>query len=424
MKGMKSFITRIRQSLRRQPRPDPQRYAAERALVLSQSEADRLVLAQDPKTHPEILYYLAVHDPAFEVRQAVLGNASLPVQVAQTVAHDPHEDVRMVLADRLCRLLPDVSETQHAQIYAYITQALGTQALDEVLKVRVALSSAIQHVANAPPKLVATLARDIERSVSEPILRSCVALPDAEIIDILRNCPAPWVTQAIAARPKVSVMIARAVIDQGDEKAGVLLLENKGANLTRPVLQAIVDKAKDFPSWHKPLALQKSLPASLALALAAIIDLSVREVLLGRNDFDAATVNEIAAVTRRRVAMMDVLEAHDTAQDRFKALLKARNINENTLLDALGLRDKELAFLLLAHIAGTSTEQVQKILQMRAPKPILALCWKAGLPMRIAFVVEKDLAGLSGADLLLPKGGTDYPLSEKDLQWQVEFLDL
>lgn len=421
---MKHFLTRIRQSLKRKPARDPVRYASEREQAQSADIADRLALAQNNKTHPEILYYLATHDASRDVRQAVIENKNLPLHVTPHLAHDPDTDIRIVLADRICTLLPGVSETQQAQLYGFLVQALGTLALDEVLKVRVALSSAIQHVANAPPKVVSILAKDVERSVSEPILRSCVALPDADLLAILRNHPAPWAVQAISGRPRISETVAQAVVERDDEPAGVLLLENKSTQLTEPVLRTIVDKAETFPTWQKPLALYQNLPSSLALALAAVIDISVRDVLLARQDFDPATINEIANVTRRRMDMLDATEGHDTAQARFKALRDADGINDASLLDALGLRDRELAILILAALAKTSTEQVAKILQMRAPKPILALCWKAKLPMRTALVVQRDLAGLNGKDLMLPKGGTDYPMPDKDLEWQIEFLGI
>jgi uncharacterized protein (DUF2336 family) len=403
---------------------DLARYAKEREAASGSAVKDRIALAKSGKTHPEILYYLAEHDGDPKVRKAVAKNALLPLQAATVLARDPDQDVRLILASRLCQLLPQVTETEHAQLFSYLTQALGTLALDEVLKVRVALSSALKDAANAPPQVVGQLARDIERSVSEPILRSCIALTDADILEILASHPAPWVPQAIASRKTVSASVSQAVIEIADEAAGRTLISNKGSYLTPSVLQAIVDRAKSFPSWHKPLVLRNTLPSSIALELASFIDMSVRDLLLAREDFDVETIDEIASVVQRRLAFMDATDDKPDAKSKFKALLVKDALHEAALMDSLAVREKDLAKLILSHLADTTLEQVEKIFAMRAPKAIIALCWKADLSMRTALAVQRDLAGLPPQDVLLPRGGTDYPLSKADLKWQIDFLGL
>src|SRR5690606_18217495 len=125
-------------------------------------------------------------DPDANVRQEVARNKSTPLQVAQALAQDKDDTVRLNLAERLTALLPHLSESQHSQLYIFTAEALGTLALDEVLKIRVALSSALKDTGNAPPKVVGQLARDVERVVSEPILRYCAALQDDDLLDILK----------------------------------------------------------------------------------------------------------------------------------------------------------------------------------------------------------------------------------------------
>lgn len=402
----------------------PVDYAQARQLAQSENVRDRLHLARAPQTHPEILYYLAEKDTDARVRRAAAENTALPLQATPILAQDRDVDVRLVLVQKLCALLPHLDIDQQAQLYGFVVQALGTLALDEVLKIRVALASAIKDVAQAPPSVAGQLARDVARDVSEPILQHCLALTDSDILDILKAHPAEWAVRAIAGRAKLSEAVTLAVSEVADMEAGTTLIENNNAAFTPTVFQRIIARARDFPAWHKPLALRPALPADMALALAQIVDETVGALLRARPDFDADTVAEITAITRRRLDLTDAVEKTQSAAEKLAALLAQGPVGDAALCDAIGIRERDLAILILAHLAETDAAMVQRILDMRAPKPIIALCWKAQLSMRTALVVQKDLAGLAGKDVLLPRGGTDYPLSRDELRWQIDFLNL
>jgi uncharacterized protein (DUF2336 family) len=407
------------------PERDPQRYEAEKTIARGDDVRARINLAGDSRTHQEILYYLATHDPDPAVRRAVATNVATPVQAATALALDKSEDVRLLLAGRLVALLPELSQDKQSQLYAYCVQALGTLALDEVLKIRKALSTALQDHAHAPPKVAGQLARDVEREVSEPILRYCAALSDEDLLDILKGHPASWAVQAIAGRKSVSEKVSRAVIKANDRPAGVILLSNTGAAVTRELLTEIVAAARNYPEWQKPMALHRNLPVSVAQELAAFADASVRDILLKREDFDEKTVEGIAEVFRRRLDYaIDEERSVETPAQRVKRLVKQKKLNEDAISDALAMRDRDFVFAALAHMAKTSAPDIQRIIAMKAPKPIVALCWHTGLSMRLALRLQQEVAQVPYKELLYPRGGTEYPLSEKEMLWQLDFLGL
>lgn len=400
----------------------PKSYAEQMQASQSVKEKDRLNLAKDADTSKEILYYLAEKDPSDKVRLAVAKNEAMPPHVSTVLAVDPSQDVRLALAGRLVDLLPDVSTDKQSQLYAFVVQALGTLALDEVLKIRKALSSTLKDHAFTPPKVAGQLARDVEREVSEPILRFCAALSDEDLLEILSAHPADWVIEAIAGRDNVSESVSEAVIETENRPGGKTLIENEGASLTESLLAYIVEKARSFPEWQKPMAARKTLPVSIAKALAEFVDSSVRDMLLARGDFDPDTTDEIASIFRRRV---DLVEGEgEDVETRLKRALKEGRLDENLISDAVGMRDHELAFGALAHLAGTTLGQVQAVFDTRSAKAIVSITWKAGLPMRLALQLQKEVAHIKHKDLLYPRDGTDYPLSDDELNWQLEFLGL
>lgn len=400
-------------------------YTLYKDLMHSPHKKDRMKLAQAPDTPKEILYYLAEKDPEPDVREAVAHNRSMPVHASRVLAQDHSQDVRLALAARLVDLLPDLSEDKHSQLYAYAVQALGTLALDEVLKVRVALSSTLKDHAHAPPKVAAQLAGDVEREVSEPILRFCTALSDEDLLNILRSHPDNWVIETVASRPKVSGRISRAVIETNSRLGGKALISNDGAELLDDTLQQIVIKAKDYPEWHKPMATRASLPASIAKEMASFVDASVRDLLMQREDMDQTTIEEISAVFRRRMDFAaDESEDLESVEDRINRIENDGKLSEDVIADALGMRDRSFVNTAIARIIKVDVSVVVKIFDMKAAKPVVALAWHAGLSMRMALKLQKDMAHVPPKELIYPRDGTDYPFSIEELDWQLEFLGL
>jgi len=400
-------------------------YGAQIEAMRSDNVKDRMKLAKSSDTSKEVLYYLAEKDPDEAVRKAVAANKALPVQASQFLAKDDSEDVRLALARRLVDLLPQLSADKHSQLYAFAVEALGTLALDEVLKIRLALSSTLKDHAHTPPKVAGQLARDLERDVSEPILRFCTALSDEDLLDILKEHNAPWVVNAIAGRDNVSGSVSKAVIDIEDEPAGTTLITNEGADISTDLLHTIVEKSRHITEWQKPTACRKNLPSEIAMELASFADSVVRDILLSRSDFDQEMIDEISEVFKRRYAFMTDEDAQvKSAAERVKEMVKAKTLNDQVISDAMAARDYDFLNHALAHMARTDAENVKKVLEMKAPKPLVALCWKAALPMRVAFQMQKDIGHVQPKDLIYPKDGTDYPLTKDELNWQLDFLNI
>lgn len=404
------------------PQHDPARYDRERAQASSAKKADRLKLAQNPQTHLEILYYLA-GDSDDDVRLAVAKNGSTPIQASPVIARDKNVDVRLALAHRLMALLPELSEEQHSQLYAFAAQALGVLALDEVLKVRMALSSVLKDMACAPPAVVAQLARDMERQVSEPILRFCSALPDDDLLDILSEHPQAWVVEAIASRAKISSKVSDAVAETRAVPAGTVLLTNQGAEIADDTLTKIVERAKDTPEWHKPLCLRKHLPAFLMKEIVAFVDESLHKFILDRTDLDDKTREEVEGTVKRRMRfLVDEKGNRIVPKDKVLAMHKAGKLDEDVMSDALALREYDFIQMGLSLKSKLPLETVRRMIDTRSGKAVTALVWRAGLSMRYALDLQRELAKVPHADLVYPRNGVDYPLSPQEMDWQIGFF--
>lgn len=396
-------------------------YERQKSLLEAGTAEERLQIADDADTHPEVLYFLA-KDADANVRRAVATNRATPVQASTLLANDKSVDVRMALAARLVELLPGLSAEKHTQLYAYAVQALGVLAQDEVLKIRAALSESLKDYAKAPPKVVGRLARDIEREVSEPILRFCVALADQDLLEILSDHPAPWAVSAIAGRPTVSPPVSAAVIDTKNVPAGTILIRNDGAMFTEALLHKIVDSAREYPDWHEVVATRKDLSLDLARKLAGFVSETVLGVLEKREDFDPATRKEIAAMVKRRIEYSHPGGVdHESAESKLERYMKTGKLTPNVIQDALAWQDHNFVLLALAQLSGIHPIVVEKMLRSGSAKPIIALCWKAKLSMRVAVDLQRSYAHLQDKEFMHPKPGREYPMEPGEIKWQLEF---
>lgn len=397
---------------------DAKLYEKQKKLLLSGTPEQRRQMAESTGTHPEALFYLAKdEDPA--VRRAVAVNTATPVHASALLANDKSPDVRLALAARLVELLPGLSADKHGQLYAYAVQALGLLAQDEVVKIRSALATALKDHAKAPPKVVGRLARDIEREVSEPILRFCVALSDEDLLEILADHPSGWAIAAIAARERVSTRVADAVIETNDKPAGKILIRNPGAAFTEELLHKIIERSRDEADWHQDIAVRKELSLELARKLAGFVSQAVLDVLEKRSDFDPATRAEIAQIVKRRVAFGS--DAQESAEAKVERYMQAGHLSPSVITDALAWQDHRFVLQALAKLSQIHPIVVEKMLRAGSAKPIVALCWKAGLPMRVALELQRSYARLQPKDFMYAKGGTDFPMTPAEIKWQLEF---
>lgn len=403
---------------------EPERYKKERELSQSDRTSDRMKLAKSENTHKEILYYLAENDPNENVRKAVANNLMTPIQASEAIAKDKSVDVRMALVKRLSFLLPDLSADEYSHLYAHVVQALSMLALDEVIKIRRALSSSLKDKAYTPPKVAATLAKDIEKEVAEPILKFCVAIPDKDLIEILKQTKHEWAAVAIAEREKISADVSKAVIDRPDlPKAGASLLKNDGAELTDDLLEYIIEHAKSVPEWHEPLATRKNLPADMLKRIANFVSRSVRNKMLNEHNFDPETKQEIEDAVKRRLNFFTNDKGKPISpEEKLRQLIADEALDEDAISDGLALKEKKFVLKALAHLSQMKLVTVSKIFSTKAPKAIVALAWKSGLTMRFAFQLQKDLAKINHKELVYPKSGNAFPLDENTMQFQLDFF--
>ena len=65
---------------------------------------------------------------------------------------------------------------------------------------------------------------------------------------------------------------------------------------------------------------------------------------------------------------------------------------------------------------------VKRIFIEKSAKGIMALGWKAGLSGRMGVQMQQRMGRVAPSEVLMPGDDDDYPLSEDELRWQLEFF--
>lgn len=394
----------------------------------------RRKLAARTDVQPEILYYLA-EDTAAEVRRAIAANEATPHQADQLLLRDKDEQVRAELAQKVARLLPGLPEDAQNQARQRVIDMLEVLARDEVVRVRQVIAEAVKGLTDVPPEVVRRLARDAELAVASPVLRFSPLLTDEDLLDIIAGAPSSGALSAIAGRDRLGAGVSDAIVAADDEPAVAALLANPSAQIREETLDLIVDRAPQRASWHEPLVRRPALPARAATRIASFIAESLLNVLKKRDDLPAATRKQITAEVSKRLAAEDKAKAAaekakaaaeddtgETVEEKVRRLKKEGKLDEDSVSDAIDAGQRAFVRAALAVLAEVPVSAVDKILSARSAKGVVALAWKAGLPVRVAVQLQTRMGGISPRQALHPRDGKAYPMTTEEMKWQIEFF--
>lgn len=395
-------------------------YETAKQLSQSQKVEDRRSVASHADTAPEILYYL-IDDPDITVRRRIAENRSTPKQGDLRLTEDGDESVRMALAGKIARLMPTLSVAEQARLQDHLLDVLHKLADDAAVKVREALSEALQSLPNAPHEVIIRLARDIELRVAEPVLRHSPILTDDDLLEIIRNNPIPGALTAIASRNGLRESITTVLAGGQDSEAIAALLGNASAQIREDTLDKLLERAPQQPAWHEPLVRRPRLPVAALKRLAQFVSDQLLAVLRQQPELPPEAAREIAELVKRRTSQSEDAEVPG---DRAQRLFKAGELDEPAITSALETGERSFVITALALKAKTDSSTVSRIISAHSAKGVTALAWRAGLSMRLALQLQTRLAGIPPQQAIYPKDGSDYPLAEPDLKWQLEFFGI
>lgn len=401
----------------------PADYEEAKAIARHGPPAERVLLAERTDLPPELLYFLA-QDAEVPVRAAAAANPRLPAKADRFLADDIEPEVRRALARKL-------AEHQRGAASEPVREMLGRLARDEVMRVRHAIAESLKARVDAPYELIATLARDAELLVSQPVLEFSPVLTDDDLIGIIRGGASEGALTAIARRQVLDGEVTDALVDTGNVAAIGQLLCNTRAQIREETIDRLIDRAPSEPSWQEALVERQGLSRHATLRLATVIADHLLDRLAQRHAVNPDLARELRDVVQRRLedGMMTPFAQSDDGLDQLggrmghvQAQHQAGQLDDASLLAAIASQDRGFVMCAVATLTELPLSTVVDVLRSHNSKAICALVWKAGLGAGVAAEIQQRISKLPPRDILLPTSAGGYPMSAAAMEWQLELF--
>lgn len=409
----------------RQTLPEELTYEEARQALESHSNNVRRELASREEVEPEILYYLA-EDGSPEIRALVAANPNAPQQANLILADDEDEDVRLELALKISRLVPHLSENEAEKTRDLAVEVISKLATDHLARVRQILAEEIKESHLVPMHIVKKLAFDLEEIVSIPVIQYSPLLSDVDLLEIIATTHVAGALTAVASRSAVSEEVSEAVIATLDVPAVTALLGNSNAQIREEALDNILDHAESVDAWHQPLAARADLSMRAIRRIAGFVSLSLINVLAERHDLDEGMETYLKRRVQARIEKEHLSVEDSDHRDALRETVVEAHQNEQLddefVLDAIDENNVELVLISLETLSALPYPLIERMIASKSAKVITALAWKARLSMRIAYAMQQHVAKIHHSQLLLPKEGVHFPLTEEEMNWHLDYF--
>jgi uncharacterized protein (DUF2336 family) len=410
-------------------------YEEARDIAATGTALARVELARREDLEPEILYYFAT-DKEPEVRRTVAENPGTPLQADRILAEDTDPDVRMELARKIGRMMPELDAEENKRLVDMALEILQMLAEDELPRVRAIISEELKRATNVPHGLIRRLAEDLDEIVSAPVLEYSPLLSEKDLLEIIARGIRTQALSAIARRQDVTAPVSDAVVQRNDTVATGVLLLNKTATISERTFDLISEKAETNNDWHHAMVYRDDLPLRTVLRIAAFVNAALMEALLARNKGSQGVVDQLRKVVRKRIDKGDLPQSEEPVTidqegntvdiERDPVVRRVKEDRENGLLTEAQLlrqieqNDMEYVKAGLIELSGLASKTFNQMMGTKAPKAFVAIAWKSGLSMDMAEVLQKEIGKIAEGKLLKGKPDGSFPLSDDDLDWYVE----
>ena len=403
----------------------PQKLSYEEARTVLESHKQRLdgELAQRPDAEPEMLYYLAERG-APAVRRKVAANPATPAAANRFLAEDTDPEVRVELAQKIGRLLPDLLASERERVCELTLETLQRLAADQLTRVRTILASELKNLDCAPKEVVLRLAHDVEEAVSVPILEYSPLLSDNDLVEIIATARAQSALAAVARRRGISERVCEIIVASLDVPAVSALLANPNAHIRENTMERIIDHARSIEAWQGPLVNRSDLSLRALRRIAGFVGVALLRELSDRYALDQETVQYLKRCLRQRLEHEEeeVQTKEDKARAEVIAVRDRGSLDERYIEESVETGQRDVVIEGLALLAKAPRSVIERIFSSRSSKAITALAWKAGLTMRISFKIQTMLLKLHADELLPARAGVAFPLSEDEMRWHLSYF--
>jgi uncharacterized protein (DUF2336 family) len=198
------------------------------------------------------------------------------------VKNDMSSDSRRALLREVTDVFAEHEEDSDAAKVAKLDEVLSTVVADFSREVRAELAAKI-----GPSKVLlgATaekLAMD-DIDVARPILEQSSALSEAHLLAVISQKTQDHLL-AVTRREDISEKISHALVEKGDDRVVVSLLENSTAKIAPKTYETVTELAQNRPVLYAPFVKRTDVPLELLNDVYLEVETNLRREILKRYD--------------------------------------------------------------------------------------------------------------------------------------------
>jgi len=297
---------------------------------------------------------------------------------------------------------------------AIILEILEKTISEIEISVRAQISLRLSRMSDVPERLVSFLANDTSE-VAFPILMESGVLKDEGLIDIIKKRSQEHQV-AISMRQKVSVGVSQELINTGNEKVIVSLLENQTASISQAAFEYLEAESRRVDTFQEPLLRREDLPPVIAQRMYLWVSAALRETISQNFDVNDEVIDELLEQTAMDLYTATIGESDYSDKSKTLAIELVQNGQASTelLINVLSVGEVHLFVSLLSTISGVRENLVLKLTLEPQGEGLAVICKALGYDKK----VYASLFGLLGRTQM--EGPAEF---KKNLRTALVFFD-
>lgn len=313
----------------------------------------------------------------------------------------PHQRLRAL--KRICDLFVAGSSLYTDEQIAVFDDVLLKLAAVIETEARAKLARRLASIADAPPKMIRSLAFDPAIEVAGPVLTQSERLTEPDLVENASTQSQAHL-YAISMRSSLSEPVTDVLVDRGDRRVVRAVARNGGARFSDEGFARLVTRANGDDRLAECVGLRRDIPRHHFLKLLQTASTAVRDKLAAAHPDAAAAVRHVVAEITGKISRK--VRESSTEFHKAKAATKRRHktsqLTEQAVHSAAASQQFEKAVAALALLGHFPVDLVERGLLEKSPDIVLILAKAAGCSRTTAKALLRMHAadrGMSALDI-------------------------
>jgi uncharacterized protein (DUF2336 family) len=277
-------------------------------------------------------------------------------------------------------------------------EVMGRLVAEIEVSARAVFGRRLAELAQAPPRVMRSLALDDAIEVAGPVLRDAETLPEATLVESARTKGQQHLL-AISRRKVLAEPVTDMLLSRGNRAVAVSAAGNAGARFSEFGFSTLVERAQDDGDLALAVWVRPEIPRQHLLTLFGEASEAVRRSLEAADRAKGGLLQEVIAqaTSRLQTGLREASMVYSSARERVAALHRGGALDEAQLATFASAGQFDEATIALSLMADLPIGVIERAIASQRTEQILVLAKAIGLGWESAKAVLLLQAGAKGS---------------------------